>query len=408
MENQKKKKHPLFLSSTLVSLLLLLPFLTPESIQYLSPVADYIFDCWLFLAAFIILILYIIRGKTSPVIVVITVYELVVLFSTVINSGAVLINIKNLVLTIGLCMLIDLQLNTRPGRFLKILFFVLSGMVIINLLTVILYPNGLYKSEFYIRNWFLGYKNVHTLYIYPLLAVFEVYSIKRQWSLAVKAGCVALFVFSVYLIGDSGSAIASITLWIVLWLACEGFKFTKFLSVYRVLLAHFVFFICIVVFRLQNYLSFVIENWLGKSLTFTGRTSRWDIAFKLIAEKPVLGWGQQSGEVMRTELLDGLSHCHNEFLQILFQSGIIGLFIFLIAFYLLHQRMAHVQNRKLVFLFCCILLCFFLIFQVEAVNMTMFWGFLVIFYNAPVIETVPLAGRRHFTFGKTSTVMNQR
>ena len=396
------------MSSTLVSLLLLLPFLTPESIQYLSPVADYIFDCWLFLAAFIILILYIIRGKTSPVIVVITVYELVVLFSTVINSGAVLINIKNLVLTIGLCMLIDLQLNTRPGRFLKILFFVLSGMVIINLLTVILYPNGLYKSEFYIRNWFLGYKNVHTLYIYPLLAVFEVYSIKRQWSLAVKAGCVALFVFSVYLIGDSGSAIASITLWIVLWLACEGFKFTKFLSVYRVLLAHFVFFICIVVFRLQNYLSFVIENWLGKSLTFTGRTSRWDIAFKLIAEKPVLGWGQQSGEVMRTELLDGLSHCHNEFLQILFQSGIIGLFIFLIAFYLLHQRMAHVQNRKLVFLFCCILLCFFLIFQVEAVNMTMFWGFLVIFYNAPVIETVPLAGRRHFTFGKTSTVMNQR
>lgn len=408
MENQTRKKYMLFLSSPLISLLLLLPFLTPESIPYLSPVADFLSDCWLFLATFIILVLYIIRGKASPIVIVIAVYESVILFSTIMNSGVVLITIKNLVLTIGLCMLIDLQLNTRPGRFLKLFFFVLSGMVIINLITVILYPDGLYKSEFYVRNWFLGYKNVQTLYIYPLLAVFEVYSMKRQWSFAFKAGCVALFVFSVYLIGDGGSAIASITLWIVLWLACEGVKLTKLLTVYRVLLAHFIFFICIIFFRLQNYLSFIIENWLKKSLTFTGRTSRWDIAFQLIAKKPVLGWGQQSGEVMRTELLNGLSHCHNEFLQILFQSGIIGLSIFLIAFYLLHQRMTHVQNRKLVFLFCCILLCFFLIFQVEAVNMTTFWGFVVIFYNAPVLETVPLEGRRHFRFGKTSTVINQR
>lgn len=172
MGKKADKDMRAILIKQLMSLLLLLPFLTPESIQWLSPAFDSFCELWVSLAAFIVLIVYVIRGRWSPVVIAISIYQVITLAATIINAGAIMVTIKNTVMVVGLCMLIDLQLNTQPGRFLKLFLWVLATMVVANLLSVILYPDGIYRSEFYSRNWLLGYKNVQTLYIFPLLAVW--------------------------------------------------------------------------------------------------------------------------------------------------------------------------------------------------------------------------------------------
>lgn len=392
---QEKNKLLLLISKPWCVLFLMLPFIQPESVPYLFTSLDLILAVWRLVSAVIVLIAYIIIGRWSQTVIAVSLYEIIILFSTIMNSGDLRGAVINAATIIAFCMLIDLQLKVRTDKFLRIFILVFAVFVVTNLISILWYPNGMYRSEFYEQNWILGFKNVHTLYIIPLLGIFDIYASKKGWSFFVKALCIGLFAASVYIVWDGGSALVSITLWIVLWLVCELFHRPVFLTLYRVIAIHLVFFVGIIVFRLQNAFSFIIEVWLGKSTTFTGRIRTWDMALNSIMENPFLGLGQQSALMMREYYLHdpkvktfthGYSHCHNEFLQILFQTGLIGMVFFLFVFVILNRQLKRVQNNQMIFIICSTLLCFMFVFQMEAINMITFWGFVIVASHAKQIE----------------------
>ncbi|MFR6561945.1 MAG: O-antigen ligase family protein [Eubacterium ventriosum] len=85
--------------------------------------------------------------------------------------------------------------------------------------------------------------------------------------------------------------------------------------------------ISIVIFRIQYIFFFIIENILGKTLTLSSRTIIWDKALALIGKESIIGYGAGT---LATVIQDRNAHCF--FLQILIQSGIIGLLCYINVF----------------------------------------------------------------------------
>ena len=77
---------------------------------------------------------------------------------------------------------------------------------------------------------------------------------------------------------------------------------------------------------LQNYFDFIIVDLLNRDLTFTGRTYIWDKAISLIKDNMVLGLGFSDME-LRIKAI-GIYHAHSAYLNVLLESGIIGLIFY--------------------------------------------------------------------------------
>ena len=81
---------------------------------------------------------------------------------------------------------------------------------------------------------------------------------------------------------------------------------------------------------------------LGRTTTFTNRTPIWSKAIEMIKEKPWIGHGFRPV----VELDNGTSfiHSHNQFLQRLNATGIIGSFFFLVFHIVLTEKVDRIRN----------------------------------------------------------------
>jgi len=71
----------------------------------------------------------------------------------------------------------------------------------------------------------------------------------------------------------------------------------------------------------------VLDNlsYIGRSATFTGRTTLWDTALRAIADRPVIGWGFDSLFSVGDRYVMRASHFHNGYLELLVSGGLLGL-----------------------------------------------------------------------------------
>ena len=58
-----------------------------------------------------------------------------------------------------ICMMLDLIAVYNPKGLISSLLIVLEAMVYLNLVTILIFPEGLYASDYFSAYWFLGYKN---------------------------------------------------------------------------------------------------------------------------------------------------------------------------------------------------------------------------------------------------------
>lgn len=124
----------------------------------------------------------------------------------------------------------------------------------------------------------------------------------------------------------------------------------------------------------------IVVDWLGKDLTFTGRSSLWEAIIRQGLERPVLGFGL--GGFWDTEyavsaafenawpslpktgmFLDGL-HSHNGFIEIFVQLGFVGLCLSLTHFVFLFFRLVRLcfskKNRESLWMLQFLILIFFI------------------------------------------------
>ena len=186
----------------------------------------------------------------------------------------------------------------------------------------------------------VGYKNNFITYglLAFLLAIFQIVRGGNIWrSFALILSMLVSITMVSNATGIAGCAV------ILIFLLLRLYKYNRICNIVSYSIITVLFFVGVVLLRLQDKLSFVIQNLLNRDLTFSARTFIWDDAIKLIQASPVTGYG------ILTE--EGVFHVlnkmwtHNQILGILFEGGAVGLLLFLIILFIAFRELFLLRNN---------------------------------------------------------------
>ena len=135
----------------------------------------------------------------------------------------------------------------------------------------------------------------------------------------------------------------------------------------------------VIYIRIQNIFSFIIEDFLNKSLTFTGRTYIWDVAIPKIKENIFFGVGRRNGFVGYIPQLYQEAEGHSNFIQLIYDLGLIGFFLYIIFILLCFKKLDSYKKSKE----CVIMLSFLIVFLFMSIT-EVYWD-KSYFYIIPIL-----------------------
>lgn len=365
------------INARLLYFLLLIPFFQVPYLYVTYPIFDKIYMAYLIISVIIISLMVLIKKKYSRIINYVVMLMLILFISSIYN-GISLNSCFGLSLkVIGLSLLCDYGTKTDKNNFFAAFEFFLTLLLIINFITIIKYPTGMYmNSTGYIENWFLGYKNTHILYIIPCLLVSLLKSYCYDNKLHLRNYILFVLSFiSTMLVNNSTGLIGLVIISPVLFLK-KVTNYTKIFNIYNFILAHIILFVSIIILHAQNLFSFLIVDILHKDLTFTGRVFIWEKAIRLINKKTLLGYGNVSFEYNKY-----IYSTHNMILGILHKIGIIGLIMFCILFFVVVKKIYKERNNKICQMISFTLFAYLIMMLTEYYNFEYFIYILVIANN---------------------------
>jgi O-antigen ligase len=135
-------------------------------------------------------------------------------------------------------------------------------------------------------------------------------SLLRTWSGKSLVGIAAVFVYLIFVYGKKIAKVLNFV-----------FLAGTYISIY----------IGIVGFEIQFMFSDFITNVLHKDATLTGRTYIWASVLKNIRESPIWGHGTVDGGqlIINYSHMSNLVSSHNLFMEVILQTGIVGLVLYL-------------------------------------------------------------------------------
>lgn len=350
---------------------LLFPFFVPYSLKFipgLSQIYDLV-NVFKLLAILLILFFYITRRRLSKVMLLIFSFQGLLVLSSFLNGLREFGDYSDLLPPLGLAMLVEMGMGTEKSKVLSSLFHILASLTVINFFLTLLYPTGLSFASLYtqIRNplYFLGQDNGLVYQLLTLLGLnyllvekeagagtVRLISGKYAKSFHPRLWLFDLIAFVTMLIVGSATGLMVLLLF---WLLTR-FRFVRGSRlVVWPWLTFYVGFMVLVVLAGSSipWLSWVTEL-LGRDAGFTGRDLLWEQALSLIAEKPVLGWGNQSELIA---IWNSYFSAHNQILDIALRAGLLGLGVFGLL-HVLAFRSCQRASTKMATLIFSTLYCF--------------------------------------------------
>lgn len=263
----------------------------------------------------------------------------------------------------GLVLALNYTLEVQLNKY----FWALFILIMVNICCIIFLPEiGIVQAEVHLGAWrgifasknFLG----PVMVLGALLSWFRFATERCVWAIACGVAATIL------VLGSSSKTAFIIYLFIfgvVLLKKILGWLFRKHKKIFYVSLSGLVSGLLLIALNLDFLLGFV-----GRDLTFTGRTNLWPLILENIWQRPFWGYGFQSfWQRHGQDYLDIWAsldwyphHAHNIFLEICLDSGLIGLVAFLMQLLFNGLRLM----RKAVFdwhteiFFCALYYVFFL------------------------------------------------
>lgn len=197
-----------------------------------------------------------------------------------------------------------------------------GALVALNIVSILLFPGGMYVYDRALEeNWLLGYKNYHIVYIMALLIFSCVHSLCQYGKIVRRVWFyIAMSVLSSALVG-ARTPMAAILLFAASILLHRLLDFTALFNAFTYLAAYVAAFLVIVVVRVENLP--IVGRLIGREVTFNNRTHFWDKAMTQFWEYPLFGHGYQQFRMFR-----GYVTTHNQIIEILFKTGVVGLLLF--------------------------------------------------------------------------------
>ncbi len=335
---------------------------------YFSRYSQMIFFLRLILIAFFGVFLFLKKRRISTA----TIYSIAIagtiIISTLINKGDVVGSLWTTTPFVVIVMCLEF-VSSSETKLLRILLTwknLLLFVVMIDLITEILYPNGLYRDRLYTNNWFLGYKTARVVYILALIYIY-VYLLDE----CKKKQTVSLFIVTCICLLDSwlsGATAASVSLlilmvlfYIIINLYRNRFRqlkpFIKALLDYRLIMLLYVLLVISIVFINDKNIMEWVASVTGKDATFTSRTSIWMLSIAELRGSLLIGrgyWDSLAYEAMTQHLgVYGGTNAHDAILTILMSSGLIGLLLYGKLYIHSFEKWSEIQECEL--LLACII-----------------------------------------------------
>lgn len=265
--------------------------------------------------------------KLSPLLIAFLALLFVMCLSTGLTGGSIktALGYSFAVMAFSLVVEYGILKDIRSFLIAQMIFF--GTLTIVNFLSVVIFPQGVYKYlEHYADTWFLGFKSGHIAYQLAFIffsVMFFVLCGKKKRYISLIA--IAISLASNVLVKNTTATVILAIIAVVV-LIPPILRFTKVFNILTYAGIGVFLQLVIMVFRRQDIFAWFITGILHKRIDLTYRTNIWDGAVKQIEGYPVAGHGYQdfvfSANVVTT---------HNEFLEILYKTGFVGLVIFLIV-----------------------------------------------------------------------------
>ena len=314
---------------------------------------DYFLKAGKYAAILLVGFFYLTRNKISLLFILTACVYITIIYSTLINNGNLISSIRSLLVALFFIMITENE-SEHLDKLWNAMIFYMSLLIIINLITIIVYPHGLYTTAkiyegvSYIdaRHWFLGFKNGIGKYCLFLLFFISDRDLKKQGRLSGLFYLMfAISMISVILI-KSAMSIAIILLFgagVIFANIIRRNRFA-FFNIYNLMIVFAILYILIIVmqnFGLFNHLMI----FFGKNATtFGNRLAIWNKAIHLINEKPLLGYGYIDSNTFRGMLgKKDASDAHNFFLTLALNGGFIAVVFYILVLLLLVRNIRAYQ-----------------------------------------------------------------
>lgn len=311
-------------------------------------------------AFFIILLIK--RNKIEKLFILICLYYISYIFSTFMNSESVeycLYILKCMIPCLNLIALVILFYKKYDKQLLGTTSFFMIGIIIINFITILLFPNGLYVGNNTNEHYFLGQRNDLIEYILPCLLCFSIYNYKYKTSKFVFYVFNFICMYSVILTWSANAMLALFCTYIYLFFFSNK-RTGDIFNPLKIYIISFLTSYSIIVLKVQNLFSWIIEGILHKNLTFTGRTYIWDKSIEYIKKSFLFGYGKES-EIIKLYKIGHGNSSHNYFLDFLYEGGIIMFSIILFIILNLNKSYKQCTNIKYKNITVSILIGYFII-----------------------------------------------
>ena len=285
-------------------------------------------------------------------------------FSTLVNATGI----------IGATILTEYMLKKAPAEYLFTLSFYTGLLVLTNNISYCTGGfSGVTDATGNIVYFWSTRNHLSSLFFIALISSFIYNGIART-SVSFLGN---LFVLSNVIWGtiafQSATTIVGIACYIVLYIL-----FMKRAMLYQPVkfyLGGLGLHIAIVILRVQEIFSYLIENLLQRSLTMSGRTMIWDTALLFLVSRPVWGYGQSS--IFAFTFAKSEIPAHNQILDVGIVCGIPGIILFVLMFWVAFRLLKNYRNSMVARIICCSLLSYVVMSISESPNPYQPWYILL-------------------------------
>ncbi len=311
------------------------------------------------------------RIKINSYLVGVCFYMVTLLVSTIINHGPLIRCMNYICNIVAPTLFVYVLFHKDTLMCLDAMLFPMEILIYANLLTVLLFPNGMYVTVNYAgqqtrNNWLLGMDNGQApLFLWAItVSVLRTYFITGKTKLTPRNLFLLVAILATVLICWQATIIVGMTIIVFALLFSEYFAKAKLLNIWTYFLIVAIVFALLVIFQSVGGFSYIIQTILRKDLTFSGRVMIWGKTIKAISQHPLLGYGRQDDYFMWKSV--GHIHTHNMYLQTLYQGGILHFSVFIFVHLVTAKKLYKNNENVLSNALSMILFCLLIMFQVEA------------------------------------------
>lgn len=334
--------------------LLSFPHAKPGFASHIS-ILDSVYD-YLRIISFVIIFICVLSIKRLSITVLLIIFtEGFLVLNTAIKGGAFHRSIVSAASIISVVLLYELAAEECENKYeFKKIFYssqlaVFEVLIYINLLTEIIWPNGMYigESGYFIMKkcYFLGYYNNHSMYYIPALMF--------AWLLAdltgkrLRAIVLTIAIWMSAIIVWSGGVLASLAAMTIFYLIYNKEYLRPLVAYYIFWIIQPLFVIIAIILNSNISLLHIIDILLHKGGSFNLRLLLWSSYLKLISKCPYTGYGiwDQAYREDQVGFYWGM-HAHNLILEILYEGGLVYLVLFSLIIIISGRQLRYKSNES--------------------------------------------------------------